>query len=205
VTSAGRSPVGTNTPSLTAERPEERYVARWRQAWSHGAVEPCLNEHATTIRDERTLYLQPLFDAVTGEEGMRRMFERIFALIPDLSAELDHWVVDEGIAFIEFTLTGTLGGKPIRWRAVDRMQLDGEKLAMRETYYDPLPVLIALLSRPRSWPRALRALQLRTLPRLRPSRTTRPRSGSEPGEAGFPGGQQVSASVEPEPLRKEQS
>jgi hypothetical protein len=162
----------TALPS-TAGSPEERYVARWREAWSHGSVEPCLTEHATMIRDERTLYIQPLFDAYTGEQGMRRVFERVFALIPDLRAELDHWVVAEGIAFIEFTLIGTLGGKPIRWRVVDRMELEGERLAGVETYYDPLPFLIALLTRPRAWPRTLRALRLHTLPRLRPSRTPR--------------------------------
>jgi hypothetical protein len=150
-------------------------VARWRQAWSHGAVDPCLNEHADTIRDQRTLYIQPLFDAVTGEEGMRRMFERVFDLIPDLSAELDHWAIDEGLAFIEFTLGGTLGGRPIRLRVVDRMQLDGEKLVLRETYYDPLGLMVALLTRPRAWPRALRSLRLHTPLRLRPSRSPRPR------------------------------
>ncbi len=153
--------------------PEERYVARWREAWSHGAVEPCLSEHATTIRDERTLYVQPLFDAVVGEQGMRQMFEGVFALIPDLNAQLDHWSVGEGFAFIEFTLTGTLGGKPIQWRGVDRMELEGEKLVMRETYYDPLPVLVAMLTRPRAWPRLVRTVNLRSLPRPRPSRTPR--------------------------------
>jgi SnoaL-like domain len=154
-------------------RPEERYVARFRHAWEHGAEGPCLDEHAATIRDERTLYVGPLFDAVTGEEGMRTMFGRVFAILPDLSAEIDHWVVDEGIAFIEFTLSATLGGKAIAWRVVDRMELDGEKLVMRESYYDPLPMLIALLTRPRAWPRALTSLRLHTLPRLRPSRTPR--------------------------------
>jgi len=164
--------MSVRAPSPTG-RPEERYVARWQKAWSHGAVEPCLNEHATTIRDEDTLYVQPLFDAFTGEAGMRRVFDRVFALIPDLRAELDHWVVGKDIAFIEFTLTGTLGGKPIRWRVVDRMELDGEQLAGVATYYDPLPFLIALLTRPRAWPRTLCALRLHTLPRLRPSRTPR--------------------------------
>jgi hypothetical protein len=156
-------------PSSTGS-PEERYVARWREGWAHGAVGPCLDEHANTIRDERTLYIQPLFDAVTGEQGMRKLFEGIFALSPDLRAELDHWVVDEGIAFIEFTLTGTLGGRPIRLRGVDRMQLDGEQLVMRESYFDPLPLLIALLTRPRAWPRALLNTRAHPLPRLRPKR-----------------------------------
>jgi hypothetical protein len=169
------------TPTITHETalpssagsPEERYVARWRESWSYGATKRCLDEHATTIFDEHTLYIQPLFDAVTGERGMRELFEGIFALIPDLHAELDHWAVNQGVALIEFTLTGTIGGKPIRVRGVDRMQLDGEKLVMRETYFDPLPLLLALLTRPRAWPRALRNMRAHPLPRLRPSHTPR--------------------------------
>jgi hypothetical protein len=150
--------------------PEERYVADWKQGWSYGAGKDCLDEHATTIRDENTLYIQPLFDAVAGEQGMRRMFGSVFALIPDLRVELDNWAVEEGVAFIEFTLSGTIGERPIQLRGVDRMHLDGDKLVLRESYFDPLPILIALLTRPRAWPRALRGLSLRTLPRLRPTR-----------------------------------
>jgi hypothetical protein len=168
-----KTPTATQGAPSPTGRPEERYVARWREAWSHGAGRLCLDEHATTIRDERTLYIQPMFDAATGERGMRRIFERVFALIPDLSVELDHWAVDEGVAFIEFTLTGTLGGKLIRWRVIDRMELDGEKLVLRETYFDSAAIWIALLTRPRAWPRTLGALRLHTLPRLRPSRFPR--------------------------------
>jgi hypothetical protein len=165
-----------------AGRPEERYVAAWQKGWAHGAGEACLNDHARTIRDEHTVYIQPLFDAVTGEEGMRRLFGRIFALIRDMTVELDHWAVDEGVAFIEFTLTGTVGGRPVQVRGVDRMQLDGDKLVMRESYLDPLALLIALVTRPRAWPQALASLRLRTLPRLRPSRIPRSRSVAAPRE-----------------------
>lgn len=164
-------------PSSTRS-PEERYVAEWRKGWSHGAGETCLNEHATTIFDEHTLYIQPLFDAVAGEQGMRRLFGRIFALIPDMRVELDHWAVKEETAFIEFTITGTVGGRPVQVRGVDRMQLDGDKLVVRESYFDTLPLLIALVTRPRAWPRALASFRLHTLPRLRPRRVPKPRPGA---------------------------
>ncbi|HTA97918.1 MAG TPA: nuclear transport factor 2 family protein [Solirubrobacteraceae bacterium] len=169
----GTDPPATNRVPSSTGSPEERYVARWREGWSYGASQRCLDEHATTIFDEHTLYIQPLFNAVSGERGMRELFEGIFALIPDLRAELDHWAVNESVALIEFTLTGTIGGKPIRVRGVDRMKLDGDKLVLRETYFDPLPLLIALLTRPRAWPRALRNMRVHPLPRLRPSRTPR--------------------------------
>ncbi|HEV3321120.1 MAG TPA: nuclear transport factor 2 family protein [Solirubrobacteraceae bacterium] len=161
-----------SVPSSTGS-PEERYVARWREGWSYGASQRCLDEHATTIFDEHTLYIQPLFDAVAGERGMRELFEGLFALIRGLRVELDHWAVNDGVALIEFTLTGTIGGKPIRVRGVDRMQLNGDKLVLRETHLDPLPLLIALLSRPRAWPRALRNMRAHPRPRLHPSRTPR--------------------------------
>jgi hypothetical protein len=177
---ANESMISERPHPSPAGRPEERYVAAWKQGWSHGAGETCLNEHAATILDEHTTYIQPLFDAVAGEEGMRRLFGRIFALIHDMRVELDHWAVDDGVAFIEFTLSGTVGGRPVQVRGVDRMRLDGDKLALRESYFDPLPLLIALLTRPRAWPGALASLRLHTLPHLRPDRVPRPRPTTVP-------------------------
>ena len=45
----------TAPPSIRAERPEERYVAAWQNAWSYGTQEPCLREHGRTIRGDQTL------------------------------------------------------------------------------------------------------------------------------------------------------
>jgi SnoaL-like domain len=179
----GNEKMTSERPQPTPEGgPEERYVATWKQAWSHGAGVTCLDEHASTIGGGHTLYIQPLFDAVTGEEGMRRLFGRVFALIPDMTVELDHWAIAEGLALIEFTLAGTVGGRPVRVRGVDRMQLEGDKLVARESYFDPLPLLIALISRPRAWPGALASMRLGTLPRLRPSRVPRSRAATAPRE-----------------------
>ena len=51
---------------------------------------------------------------------------------------------------IEIRLHGTLGGRPLAWTAVDRLVLRDGLIAERHSYFDPLPLLGALLKRPRA-------------------------------------------------------
>jgi hypothetical protein len=60
-------------------------------------------------------------------------------------------------AYIELTLRGTLGGRPVAWRACDRATLRDGLVVERESYFDPLPLLRAILTRPRAWPALARA------------------------------------------------
>ena len=59
-------------------------------------------------------------------------------------------------------LHGTLGGRPILWRVCDRVTLSDGLAVERESYFDPGPLLAAVATRPRAWPRFLR-LQARRL------------------------------------------
>ncbi|WP_130343746.1 nuclear transport factor 2 family protein [Herbihabitans rhizosphaerae] len=152
-------------PSPASAAPEERYLARWAVAWATGDAERCLAGHAATMAGEHTRYVQPLFHAARGERGLRTV-GKLFALIPDLTAEIERWAVADGFAFVEFTLRGHLGGRPVAVRAVDRMTLDGEPLVERENYCDPLPVVLAVLVRPRVWPLLVRH-RVRITPRPR--------------------------------------
>ena len=58
---------------------------------------------------------------------------------------------------IDFTLSGTAGGAPISWRAVDRIAIGEDGLATeRVSYFDSLPLILAIARRrawPASWPR----------------------------------------------------
>ena len=60
--------------------------------------------------------------------------------------------------FIEFTLHGTYGGKPIAWRAVDRFTFTNGLIAERLSFFDATPLALTLLRRPRGWPRLVRGL-----------------------------------------------
>ena len=59
---------------------------------------------------------------------------------------------------INFTLSGTAGGTPISWTAVDRIAIGEDGLATeRVSYFDSLPLILALARRPRAWPGFLRS------------------------------------------------
>lgn len=100
----------------------------------------------------------------TLEDG-KRTFADLFELIPDLTAEVRRWgATDDGV-LIEFTLSGTAGGRPISWHAVDRFVLGEDGLATeRVSYFDSAPIALTVAIRPRAWPRFGR-VQLRRLRR----------------------------------------
>jgi SnoaL-like domain len=88
----------------------------------------------------------------------QRAFADLFELIPDLRGEMHRWGATADGVLIEFTLSGTAGGKPISWSAVDRFVLGDDGLATeRVTYFDSMPVVLAAATRPRSWPAFLRS------------------------------------------------
>jgi hypothetical protein len=115
------------------------------------------------ILAERVRLVAPMTPTTHTLDDGRRTFTGLFELIPDLRGEVHRWgATDDGV-LIEFTLSGTAGGGPISWRAVDRFVLDEGGLATeRVSYFDPVPIALTVGRRPRAWPRYLRA-QLRRL------------------------------------------
>ena len=49
---------------------------------------------------------------------------------------------------IELHLSGHLGGRPVAWTTVDRIVLEDGKIKERHAYFDPAPLLKAMLLRP---------------------------------------------------------
>ena len=59
---------------------------------------------------------------------------------------------------IDFTLSGTAGGAPISWRAVDRFVIGEDGLATeRVSHFDSLPLILTVARRPRAWPALVRS------------------------------------------------
>lgn len=93
----------------------------------------------------------------TLTEG-QRAFAGLFELIGGLTAEVHRWGATEDGVLIEFTLSGSAGGKPISWTAVDRFVLGEDGLATeRISYFDSAPIVLAAARRPRTWPGFVRS------------------------------------------------
>ena len=127
--------------------------------------------------------IQPVVpDTHTLAEGVEA-FRRLFTFLPDLRATVHDSVEDGNLVYIHFTLSGTYGGRPISWDAVDRFALRDDGLAYeRVSFFDSQQLTLQMLARPRGWLQLARSgfrPQLRAGPPARAAAAgARPSSGS---------------------------
>jgi SnoaL-like domain len=108
------------------------FARRFAEYWS--APSP---EGLSTVLAERVRLLAPLVPTTETLEDGRRAFAQLLEAIPDLTAEVHRWGATADGVLIEFTLSGTAGGAPISWTAVDRFVLGEDGLASeRVSYFD---------------------------------------------------------------------
>jgi ketosteroid isomerase-like protein len=125
----------------------ERFAETWRS--------PDLAKHEAMWSDDIVL-IQPMMGALRGKQACRESFQRLFALVPDLRADVHRVGHGRHEVFIEFTLSGTYGGKPIAWDAVDRFTFANGLIAERVSYFDSAPLMLKLVGRPSGWERLVR-------------------------------------------------
>jgi len=129
------------------------FAARFADYWQ--APTP---ERLSLVLADRVRLVTPMAPVTETLAEGKRAFASLFELIPDLTGEVHRWGATVDGVLIEFTLSGTAGGKPISWHAVDRFVIGGDGLASeRVSYFDSMPIALAALTRPRSWPAFLRS------------------------------------------------
>lgn len=138
--------------SGVAHRDAEGFVKAFEAFWADRAL-----DGLDAILDDDIVLRAPLTPSTLGLRAAKRAFAGIFRMIPDLHTEVDRWAETADGVLIEFRLIGTLGGRPIEWPAVDRFVLRDGIATERVSYYDPTKLVVAILTRPASWPSLLRA------------------------------------------------
>jgi hypothetical protein len=129
------------------------FARRFADFWSAPAPERLGSILAANVR-----LVAPMTPTTHSLAEGERAFARLFGLVPDLTAEMHGWGATETGVLIEFTLSGSAGGAPISWRAVDRFTIgEGGLATERVSYFDSLPLIGALARRPRAWPAFLRS------------------------------------------------
>ena len=151
-------------PSVT-EAPRA-WVVSFTESWRVPTGADAFADEIEPWLDPQVRLIQPPLPTLVGRMAFRERFARpLFGLIPDLHGEVERSAVGDDCAYIELTLRGTLGGRPISWRVCDRMTFRDGLVIERETYCDSLPLLRAVITRPRAW------LALAWLPFRRPATT----------------------------------
>ena len=133
------------------------FVARFEKWWA--APDPAV---LGGLLAPDIVLKQPIVAHTTNLAGAQRSFTRILAALPDLRVTVHHWAAQGDVVIIEFTLAGTLGGRPFAWANVDRFTVNADGLATeRVNYHDALALIGKILARPLGWPRFLRSGVLR--------------------------------------------
>jgi hypothetical protein len=131
---------------LRAEAADD-FARRFGEYWA--APTP---EGLDSVLAERVRLVAPLTPVTETLEEGRRAFSDLLELIPDLTARVNRWGPTPDGVLIEFTLSGTAGGRPISWDAIDRFVIGPDGLATeRVSYFDSAPLVLTVLRRPRTW------------------------------------------------------
>ena len=133
------------------------FVAHFAEGWARGARGDFFGHFAPRFHDD-ALFEMPLAPAVRGAAAMRRLFEPLFAAMPDLHGEVLRWGETHDGAIVELRLRGTFGGRPIEWTTLDVLVLRDGKLVSRTAHFDPLPLLAQMVRRPMALARLLPGL-----------------------------------------------
>jgi ketosteroid isomerase-like protein len=150
--------MGSITPAAPGTGAARAWVAAFAEGWQAPADADAFADHFQRWFDPDIRLVQPQLPILVGHHAFRECFARpLFALIPDLHGQVERSAVDADCAYVELTLRGTLGGRPVAWRVCDRATLHNGLVVERESYFDPTPLLRAILTRPRAWPALARA------------------------------------------------
>jgi len=137
--------VVSDEPAAAEALPE--FATRFARWWA--APDPATLDE---LLAPDVVLVQPMMPTAHGLDAAKASFSRLFEAIPDLHATVHAAAQNGNLVFIDFTLQGTAGGRPIEWRAIDRFTLGDDDLAReRVSRFDPFPLVAAGLH-PAAWP-----------------------------------------------------
>lgn len=124
---------------------------RFNEAWASPDV-----DRFVSLLAEDVVLRQPVTPKVVGRAAARDEFTRLLRWLPDIHGVVDHWSASGANLLVAWHLCFSIAGKKLAIPIVDRIVVRDGLIAEREAYFDPLPLLLAVLLRPHAWPAYLR-------------------------------------------------
>lgn len=163
----------------TAEAGAAEMVAWFAQGWTDPAYDEFCEYFLPRMHPQVRL-AQPLAAPGVGHDKFRAQFAHLFATIPDIHAHVLRWSSKGPDVFIELTLEGTIGARPVSWQACDRLTVQDGLVVERRSFFDPTPLVKAIVLRPWAWPGLAVATARATSHGLRRERHDRAERRSRP-------------------------
>jgi ketosteroid isomerase-like protein len=133
-----RNATNSVKPAAPGAEAAQGWVSAFAEGWWAPRSADAFADHFEPWLHPYVRLIQPGMPVVVGYQAFRERFARpLFALIPDLRGQVERSAVDADCAYVELTLRGTLGGRPVAWRACDRVTLRDGVVVERESYFDP--------------------------------------------------------------------
>ncbi|MFI0353289.1 nuclear transport factor 2 family protein [Actinomadura sp. 9N407] len=102
--------------------------------------------------NEQVELVQPLLGGASGRAQAVAEVRRLLAFLPDATGEVLDWAGAEDVVFIDLRITGTVGGKPLSFRTLDKLRIDRSgQIVRRDAFFDSVPLLLTLTRRPSAW------------------------------------------------------
>jgi hypothetical protein len=143
------------TAAGTAEQfaAAEAWVRHFTEGWRAPTDPDSFAAHFEPVLDPQIRLVQPQIPDLVGHRAFREGFARpLFGLIDGLRGTVEGWASNGESIYIELTLRGELGGRPVTFESCDRITLRDGIAVERKAYVDPMPILAAVAVRPRAWP-----------------------------------------------------
>lgn len=113
-----------------AERENLEFIAAYLDNWRRDPPDVL-----DVFHPEGTL-LPPGSSEPVGVAGAQHVVEGTRRAIPDVALEILHWAERDGHIFIEWEMKGTVRGRVVTWRGINRNLLRGSKSVEAVSYWD---------------------------------------------------------------------
>ena len=138
-------------------RTAEDWVAGFAAGWAEPTDADSFADHFEPMMAEDITLIQPQLPTTVGKRAFREEFARpLFALLSDVRGTVESWATSGDLAYIELSIRGRLGSRPVELRTLDKVTLRDGLAVERVAYTDPLSLLGAVALAPRAWPRFAR-------------------------------------------------
>jgi len=128
---------------MTTDLQQTEFVARFEAAWKAGTTEAL----ATLLHPDVHL-VQPLAPALRGRTRALHALGNFLALMPAPRIRIHRWSAANQFVLIELSFHGTVGRLPVQLDIVDSVELIDGLIVNRTAYFNPAPLVRAVLTQP---------------------------------------------------------